>query len=202
IASLIFLRRLELLLAERERAGKHVGACSAQTRNVQNPENLLSRIDFEYPCGWHVVEEALVRKASRRGIVSDIVYVNPDPISFAPRDVEPSRIIIGIDEQDPSRRYPRLKTRAQYVDETSRQYTSVTITELAANAGGIIFTKIEGEQMMFEQKVPVVNYIAELFDKNQPERRRILQIWSGNPAWEDGSVERALTLLIQTLKQI
>ncbi len=204
IVALIFVRQIARRAEELQRvtAARSASTCTAATRALQAEQLVLSRIDFSYPCGWHVVERALVGDSSRRGIVSDYIYINPDPISFAPRDVEPSRIIVRIDEQDQFRKFPRLESLAQYVKKAEKQFVTHTTTVLPANASGMIFTKIEGTQNIFDHAVPIVLYFTEFFDKNQSNRRMVMEIWAGNPAWEDGSVEKALEQLVGTMKQI
>ncbi|MBI4261939.1 hypothetical protein HY624_00245 [Candidatus Uhrbacteria bacterium] len=204
IVALIFVRQIARRAEELQRttAAHSASTCTAATRALQAEQLILSRIDFSYPCGWHVVEQALVRDPARRGVVSDYIYLNPDPISFAPRDGEPSRIIVRIDEQDQFRKFPRLASLAQYVKDAEKQFVTHTTTTLAPNANGLVFTKIDGTQNIFDHTVPVVLYFTEFTDSNQPNRRMVMEIWAGNPKWEDGSVEKALKQIVETMKQI
>lgn len=197
-------RERDALKAERDRLEQQL-ASSAEVRACPDEfvstatSTLLAFYVTEYPCSWHVLEEPLQKPAdeagSRAGLMVDNVFLDPLPISKAPREGPLATIEVGAWYDDPSKEPNALPKLADWIAEERKRYTKPPESKEFSTAAGFRVTRLSGTSAPFGDPVVLVQHIWELTDPNGA--RRIIQVSSYAPS---ASVTRALDRLVRSFR--
>jgi hypothetical protein len=197
-------RERDALKAERDRLEQQLASSSDQRACPDDyvstaTSTLVAFYVAEYPCSWHVLEEPLQKPAeeagSRSGLMVDNLFLDPLPISKAPREGPLAQIELGAWYDDPNRSPDALPKLADWIAEERKRYSKSPELKEFSTATGFRITRLIGETVPFGDPIVLVEYIWEVTDANSV--RRIIQVSSYAPP---ASVTRALDRLVQSFR--
>jgi hypothetical protein len=197
-------RERDALKADRDRleqqlaSSSEVRACPDEYVSTAT-STLVAFYVLEYPCSWHVLEEPLQKPAEeagpRAGLMVDNLFLDPLPISKAPREGPLAQVELGAWYDDASKEPDALPTLADWITAERKRYTKTPEQKEFSTSAGFRITRLSGTTEPFGDPIVLVEYIWELTDPNGV--RRIVQVSSYAPA---ASVGRALDRLVRSFR--